>query len=185
MQQSILAVDDEPHMLTLLERIITEKTKYHIRTTSNSLEVPDLLEENVYDLIISDLKMPGLDGLGILRYISEHNRSEVVVLITAFGTSDSATEARSLGVFDYITKPFKKEQILTTVERVMRCQRDGRAARILTDLTSTEPYDKAVEKFQQEYLQRLVQRHGSDPDRLAEVSGLSVDLIKSISDGQA
>lgn len=180
MQQSILAVDDEPHMLTLLERIITEKTKYYIRTTSNSLEVPELLEKNVYDLIISDLKMPGLDGLGILKYISDHQRSEAVVLITAFGTSDSATEARSMGVFDYITKPFKKEQILTTVERVMRCQRDRRNSATLSELMSTEPFDKAVEQFRREYVLSLAQRLGKNSDRLAEVSGLSSEYIDGL-----
>ena len=66
MKQTILSVDDEPHMLKLLERIITEKTPYHVTTTSNSLEVPELLKQNTYDLILTDLKMPGLDGMDIL-----------------------------------------------------------------------------------------------------------------------
>ena len=58
MTQTILSVDDEPHMLKLLERIITEKTAYRITTTNNSLEVPELLKQNTYDLILADLKMP-------------------------------------------------------------------------------------------------------------------------------
>ena len=54
MKQRILAVDDEPHMLKLMERIITEKTPYQITTTNNSLEVPEILEKNEFDLIIMD-----------------------------------------------------------------------------------------------------------------------------------
>ena len=71
MEQRILAVDDEPHMLKLMERIITEKTPYRIRTTSNSLEVPEILEKNRFDLIIVDLKMPGMDGIETAKKIRD------------------------------------------------------------------------------------------------------------------
>jgi two-component system response regulator PilR (NtrC family) len=103
MTQRILAVDDELHMLTLLERIITEKTPYQIVTTNNALEVPALLEKSQFDLIITDLKMPGLDGMDILRLVREQGRPEEVIIITAFGSLESAIEALSRKVFDYIT----------------------------------------------------------------------------------
>ena len=69
MTQKILAVDDELHMLKLLERIITDKTPYRVETLNNSLELPAFLENKEFDLIITDLKMPGLDGLDILKFI--------------------------------------------------------------------------------------------------------------------
>ena len=69
MKQSVLVIDDEISMLKLLERIITEKTPYQVETTNNSLEVPKILEKKQYDIIITDLKMPGIDGMDILRLV--------------------------------------------------------------------------------------------------------------------
>lgn len=184
MRHHILAIDDEPHMLTLLERIIGDKTEHRITTTSNSLEVPGLLEQEEYDLIISDLKMPGLNGIDILRYVNDHRRSEVVVLITAFGTLESATEALSLGVFDYIVKPFKKEQIIFTVERAMQWQRIKREATELGMLFDPEPFEPALELFKREYIRRLARRAGDDVDLIARRSGLSPDQVRAIVDRQ-
>ncbi|MBS1261959.1 MAG: Transcriptional regulatory protein OmpR [Calditrichaeota bacterium] len=128
MSESILAVDDEPDMLVLLERIIREKTPYEVVTTNNALEIPRLLAQHRFDLIITDLSMPKLDGLDVLRLVRGKERDELVILITAFGDYQSSEQARELGVFDYIHKPFRKEQILTTVERALARQRERRAS---------------------------------------------------------
>jgi DNA-binding NtrC family response regulator len=180
MGQTILAVDDEPHMLKLMERIITEKTPYKITTTSNSLEVPELLEKNEYDLIIMDLKMPGMDGLDLLRLVKEKERFEEVVIITAFGSLETAIEALSLGVFDYITKPFKKEQIIFTINRAMRWQEMKREAARMEKIYGLEPCEKALEAFEREYVVRLLRRCGGDPKAAAERSGLSPERIETI-----
>lgn len=153
MIQKILAVDDEPDLLRLLERIIMEKTPYQISVTNNSLEVPGLLADNEYDIIITDLKMPGLDGLDILKLVRENNRFEQVIIITAFGSLETAMEALSQGVFDYITKPFKKEQIIFTLDRAMRYQVNAREARNMSEIFNL-PLDAAVEKFTIEYNKR-------------------------------
>jgi DNA-binding NtrC family response regulator len=76
MAQRILAIDDEPDLLRLLERIIREKTPYDIEITGNPLEVPGLLEGKVFDVVITDLKMPGMDGLDILKYNEEPRRKQ-------------------------------------------------------------------------------------------------------------
>ena len=139
-------------MLKLLERIITEKTPYQITTTSNSLEVPEILENrSPFDLIITDLKMPGMDGLDILRLVKEQKRFEEVIIITAFGSLETAIEALSLGVFDYITKPFKKEQIIFTVNRAMRWQQMKREAPDGSDVRP-EPCAEARQAFEREYV---------------------------------
>jgi len=83
MKQRILAVDDELHMLKLLERIIGEKTAYQIQTTNNALEVPPLLTRESFDIIITDLKMPGMDGIDLLKHIKEKNIDSEVIIITA------------------------------------------------------------------------------------------------------
>jgi DNA-binding NtrC family response regulator len=177
MEQRILAVDDEPHMLKLLERIISEKTPYRITITTNSLEVPQILERSQFDLIITDLKMPGLDGLDLLRMIRENNRPEEVVIITAFGSLETAVEALSRGVFDYLTKPFKKEQILFTIDRVMRWQGLKREARRMQKIFDLEPYDRASRLFIREYVGRLAKRCGGDEGEMAARSGISPEGI--------
>jgi len=179
MKQRILAVDDEPHMLLLLERIITEKTPYSIVTTNNPLEVPELLQKEQFDVIITDLKMPGLDGLELLRAIRSGNRFEQVIMITAFGSLESAVEAMSQGVFDYITKPFKKEQIIFTVDRAMRWQRLKRDMIRLEALFALEPYGEAERAFSREYVQRLAARCGGDVAAMSQRAGLPQEALRS------
>jgi len=175
--QAILAVDDEPHMLKLLERIISEKTPYSIVTTNSSLEVPKLLEKESFDLILTDLKMPGMDGLDILRTVKEQGRNEEIIIITAFGSLETAVEALSNDVFDYITKPFKKEQILFTVNKAMRWQRLKREAAASAALFEREPYAEAEAAFQAEYVRRLGERCGGDLEKMAQRSGLPSALL--------
>ncbi len=185
MDQRILAVDDEPHMLKLLERIITEKTPYQITTTSNSLEIPGILEQHTFDLIISDLKMPGMDGMDLLRLVKDQGRDEEIIIITAFGSLETAIEALSLGVFDYITKPFKREQIIYTVDRVMRWQRLRREAAQLASVFDREPYEEARQAFEREYVRRLATRCDGDVEAMARRSGLPAESIDRARAGES
>jgi len=177
MKQRILAVDDEPHMLQLLERIIKEKTAYHVTATSNSLMVPTMLKEARYDLIISDLKMPGLDGLDLLRLIREDHRPEELIIITAFGSLETAVQAMSQGAFDYITKPFRKEHLLFTIDRAMRWQKLKQESQRMQEIFLMEPYDKAAVEFFREYVRNMAQRSGGDVREAAARSGLAEEVI--------
>jgi YesN/AraC family two-component response regulator len=180
----ILALDDEPHMLKLLERIISEKTPYKITTLGNPLEVAALLENEQFDVIITDLKMPGLDGLDILRLVKEKELDLEVIIMTAFGSLETAQEALSEGVFDYITKPFKKEQIICTLDRAFRCLDLKRKSKKVLDIMDIMPYQKAAEAFRRQYLLRLTTRLGADPAEMARVSGLSADVIRQALESQ-
>jgi DNA-binding NtrC family response regulator len=180
MTQKILAIDDELHMLKLLERIIVDKTAYQVSTLNNSLELADFLKEKEFDLIITDLKMPGMDGLDVLSYIKENDRPEEVIIITAFGSLDSATEALSRGVFDYITKPFKKEEIINTINRAMRWQECKKETCKVNAFFETEPVGAAIDKFRAEYIARLLARCGDSLDEASRRSGLPIDEIKDI-----
>lgn len=184
MPQNILAVDDEIHMLKLLERIVLEKTHYDIVTTNNALEIPSILEKDTFDLLIVDLKMPGMDGLDILRLIREQQRPEEVVIITAFGTLESALEAFTQGVFGYITKPFKKEHIIATIDRVMRWQELRRDSARMAAVFDREPYPEALKAFEKEYARRLLIRCGEDKKATVERSGLSPEIIDFVSHEQ-
>jgi DNA-binding NtrC family response regulator len=176
----ILIIDDEPHMLQLLERIIAEKTAYKTTATNSSLEVPDLLERNSFDLVITDLRMPGLDGLEIIDLVNDRNRWEKVILITAFGSIDVALSAQSKGAFDYITKPFKKEQIVFVIERAMAFQDMRRRLKTYDDMLATEPYRLACERFKDKYVKTLARKYDGDEKRLSEKSGLPASDISAI-----
>jgi len=123
MQEKILIVDDEPDMLELLSMIITEKTPYEVITTNNPLEVLDLIKKNNVDLVIADLKMPDMDGIELLNAVKKFDENLTVIIITAYGTIESAVETMHKGAFDFITKPFRKEQILYTIDRALKWQK--------------------------------------------------------------
>jgi DNA-binding NtrC family response regulator len=120
MAEKILIVDDEPDMLKLLSMIIREKSPYEVTTTNNPVEAIELVKKGGFDLVISDLKMPGLDGIEIIEAVKRLDEDTPVVIITAYGTVESASEAMLKGGFDFITKPFRKEQILFTIDKALK-----------------------------------------------------------------
>jgi DNA-binding NtrC family response regulator len=116
----ILAIDDELDMLFLIKMIIEGYSKHQIVTTNNPLEVAELLDQDSFDLIITDLKMPGLDGMELLKIARAHDDNVLVIMVTAFGSMASAEEAVAQGAFDYLSKPFRKEQLLLAIDKAMR-----------------------------------------------------------------
>ena len=120
MAEKILIVDDEPDMLKLLSMILREKTSYEITATNNPMEAVKLAKQGGFDLVISDLKMPGLDGMEIIDAVKKIDEDIPVIIITAFASVESASEAIQKGGFDFITKPFRKEQILFTIDKAFK-----------------------------------------------------------------
>lgn len=177
MTQRILAVDDQVHILKLIERMIRDKTPYVIYTTNNSLEVPKILEEDEFDLLLTDLCMPGMDGLDLLRMIKEQGRPEEVILMTAFASLESVTEALSLGALDYITKPFKKEQLIASVQRAMTWQQQRRDAATLHRLLEQEPFAEARRGFEEEYLRSLQERYGGNQEVMLQRARLTPEQL--------
>lgn len=123
MPEKLLIVDDEPDMLKLLSMIVKEKTPYEVSTTNNPLEALELSKQGGFDLVIADLKMPGLDGMELLDIVKQANEDIPVIIITAYGTVESALETMRKGAFDFITKPFRKEQILYTIDKALKMVR--------------------------------------------------------------
>lgn len=133
MSEKILIVDDEPDMLKLLSMILREKTPYEITTTNNPLEALELAKKGSFDLVISDLKMPGLDGLELIEAVKKVDLDIPIIIITAYGTVESAMEAIQKGGFDFITKPFKKEQIIFTVDKALKWLRVQKENKMLRE----------------------------------------------------
>ena len=119
MGAKILVVDDELDMLALLAMIISEKTEHTVTTTNNPLEAVQFVQEKEYDLIISDLKMPGMNGIELIAEIRKIDQYIPILVITAYGSNESAEDAINKGAYDYITKPFRKEQILIAIDRAL------------------------------------------------------------------
>jgi DNA-binding NtrC family response regulator len=122
MKHRILIVDDEKDMLTLLKRIITEKTEHDVIVQHNPQKAVEIVEQEPFDLVITDLKMPKMDGIALLEEAKRIQPSAAVIMMTAYATIETAVEATRKGAFDYITKPFRKERILLTIRRALDWQ---------------------------------------------------------------
>ncbi|MBW2593008.1 MAG: sigma-54-dependent Fis family transcriptional regulator [Deltaproteobacteria bacterium] len=118
----ILIVDDEKDMLALLKRIVNEDTEYEVTTETSPLQALDLFKNQPFDMVITDLKMPEMDGIQLLEHLKKIGSDVSVVVMTAYGTIETAVEATQKGAYDYITKPFRRERILLTIEKVMEWQ---------------------------------------------------------------
>jgi DNA-binding NtrC family response regulator len=114
----ILVVDDEKDIRRALEYVLSGEG-YEVDTASSGVEAIKKLKEKDYDLVITDLRMEGADGFEVLKKAKEINSSLPVIIITAYGTIDSAVETMKLGAADYIVKPFLHDDIKITVNRIL------------------------------------------------------------------
>ena len=117
--KKILIVDDEPNMLLVLEAML-KREKYEVATASEGLEALELLKNDDVAVVITDLKMPKLDGLGLLSEIEKNYPSIPVIVITAHGTIATAVEALKKGAFDYITKPFDQDDLKNIISKAFK-----------------------------------------------------------------
>jgi DNA-binding NtrC family response regulator len=119
MRPRLLIVDDEPDMVDNCLRILG-RAGYDCRATTDPREALALLESDTPDLLLTDLKMPGLDGMELLRRAREVDPALPVIVITAFATIESAVAAVKEGAFDYLPKTFSLDQLRVAVDRALR-----------------------------------------------------------------
>jgi DNA-binding NtrC family response regulator len=119
MPKSILIVDDERDMLQLLQRTLTPDLQCHIETAESSGKALEILEQRQFDLILADIKMPDMDGLELLDAIKMENREQTIVMMTAYGSVDTAVEAIRKGAYDFITKPFDHDTLIVRLEKAL------------------------------------------------------------------
>jgi DNA-binding NtrC family response regulator len=110
-------------MVMLLTMLITDKTSHGVVSTTDPFEVEGLLSTREFNLVITGLKMPLMDGIEVMEIVKKHDPDIPVIVVTAFGTLEAAEEAVHQGAYDFITKPFRKEQILVAVDRALEWQR--------------------------------------------------------------
>lgn len=117
-QATVLLIDDEPDMLDGFQRIL-RVAGHSVVTSSSPEQIEDLLKEHHPDAVLTDLRMPGLDGMGVLKAVMEHDRRIPVMILTAYGTIENAVDAVKVGAFDYLTKPIGKDALIGSVRRAL------------------------------------------------------------------
>jgi len=115
---SILVVEDEEKMRELLQKILLTEG-YLVQTASNGSAALSMIEEHSFDIVLTDVKMPGLGGIELLKAVRGISKKTYVIIMTAFGTIDSAVEAMKQGAYDYISKPFKMDEIRILMNKIL------------------------------------------------------------------
>ena len=118
----VLVVDDERSMRDLLS-IMLKQSGYHVVAADGGEEAVAALAQEPFDLVITDLRMRKVDGIAVLRAAKEHSPHTVVLVVTAFASTETAVEAMKLGAYDYITKPFKLDEIRLIIANALERKR--------------------------------------------------------------
>src|SRR2546425_10783191 len=118
----VLVVDDERSMRDLLS-ITLRQAGYDVTLADGGENAIDALKSDSFDLVVTDLRMRKLDGLAVLRGAKEISPSTVVVVVTAFASTETAVEAMKLGAYDYVTKPFKLDELRLTIANALERKR--------------------------------------------------------------
>jgi DNA-binding NtrC family response regulator len=125
MKKRILIVDDEPSIRKVL-RAHLRRAGYEVGVAEDGQEAIDTLARDDFDLVVSDLRMPEVDGLALLAHCRSAHPGLPVILITAHGTVDSAVEALKQGAHDYITKPFDQHELQATIRKALATEERSR-----------------------------------------------------------
>jgi two-component system response regulator AtoC len=110
MSKNVLVIDDEPNMRHMLTALL-KKAGYAVTVAADGVDGLSILESKAFDLILCDVRMPRMDGLSFLKQITEQGLNSTTIVMSAYGTIDTAVEAMKLGAVDYISKPFKADEI--------------------------------------------------------------------------
>lgn len=120
-QEKILIADDEPYVLDVCRRIL--ERNYQVQIVNSGLEAIQVAQENRFDLLLTDIKMPGIDGLETAREIKKLHPDIVCITMTGFSTMETAIKALRLGVDEFVIKPFAPEELTLAIERALEKER--------------------------------------------------------------
>ncbi len=143
-ERRILIVDDEPDLLVLLKRSLEPDLGCRVTVVSSGAEALQQVSRQDFDLILADIKMPGMDGLALLELIKQDHPEQTVVMMTGHGSIETAVEAMKNGAYDFITKPFDHEALLLRLEKALerstlkrenrRLKKESRPTHVFQDL---------------------------------------------------
>ncbi len=130
MKSRILVVDDEESIREFLE-IMLKKEGYEVTTAEDGLKAKEVLAKKSFDMVISDMQMPHVTGIELLKYVKDSYPDLVFMMITAFGTTETAVEAMKMGAYDYVTKPFKIDEVRLNIHNALRSKNLETEVRVL------------------------------------------------------
>ena len=128
----LLVVDDELSMRELLEYMLT-KEGYAVTCAETGRDAIGLLEKNKYDLLLCDIRLGDISGLDVLRASKNSSQDTVVILISAYATTETAVEAMNEGAYDYVPKPFDKDELMQTIAKALELKTVEHEKKILDD----------------------------------------------------
>ncbi|MFO7957849.1 MAG: sigma-54 dependent transcriptional regulator [Candidatus Brocadiia bacterium] len=128
---SILIVDDKESMLKMLSHLLKEE--YDVQTFSSARDALKELRDEPADLLLTDIRMPGTDGMDLLRTVKEESPDTEVMLMTAFATVEQAVEAVKAGAYNYLTKPFEPDELKIAIEKALERKQLREEAQILKE----------------------------------------------------
>ena len=177
MNKRILVVDDEATIrMSLVEALTAEG--YEVEDAETGEDALARCHADDFDLLVTDLKLPGISGLEVLTALRNQNRTLPVILMTAYGEVDTAVAAMREGAYDYINKPFKQEELLFAVDRALHFAAMRKDFKQAHKLFTIQPLSKATEQFTATYIRRMALTVDNDPQVVAERSGLNLDEVK-------
>ena len=115
----VLVVDDEKSICDIVKAYLKENG-YTVYLALSGEEAVEIIKENTIDCVLTDIKMPGMTGVDLLKWVKEYNNSLPVIMTTGFPTLDTAIEALKLGAYDYLTKPFHLEEVIEKISRAIQ-----------------------------------------------------------------
>ncbi|OGL40489.1 MAG: Fis family transcriptional regulator [Candidatus Schekmanbacteria bacterium RIFCSPHIGHO2_02_FULL_38_11] len=118
-KHNILLIDDDESLRKVISHNLTSEG-YKVASARGGREGIDLFKKEEFDLVVTDLKMSDLDGMEVLREVKRLNKDALVIMITAYGTIEKAVEALKAGAYDYVTKPFNRDELKIAVEKALR-----------------------------------------------------------------
>jgi DNA-binding NtrC family response regulator len=118
-KKHILVIDDEPEMQDILKQLLQEEG-YELETANSGEEGLDKLLEKSFDLVICDIMMPGIDGIKTLEKIKEIDTQQMVIMITSYASVENAVDAMKKGAYEYITRPFRNDEVLHIVNNAVK-----------------------------------------------------------------
>jgi len=176
----VLLIDDDLSLRDVVSFILTD-AGHEVAIAANGDAGVAAFDANPPDLVLTDLKMPGRDGMDVLRHVRDADPSVPVIMFTAYGTVEQAVEAMQLGAFTYLLKPFNRDEMLLTVERALHSREleadNSRLRRVLRESPGTPPF-----LYASSAMAALVERLGLVADAEVNVlvtgeSGVGKELV--------
>ena len=176
-KSSVLIVDDEESIRVSLEGFL--KKKYYVQTAESGLTALKMLQNDHYDLTLSDIKMDDINGIALLKMVKEKFPKTPVLLMTGYSSLNTAIEALRLGASDYLIKPCYKKEVFASVARCLKNNSKGNNKELTQKFQkklNTLPEGKSLTKRESEILSHLIS--GMSDKRMSEELAVSLPTIK-------